>query len=300
MTSYKRLCVVIVVAVTAVVLGAGSAHAAPAPFRLPPLPEPIATWLRPPVPPAKRLADSWAVAQKSIRKATPGQLGVALVPVGSDAAQSFGTLKTGRAWSTFKVPVALAAERKNGASILVKEDKAITFSDNDAAGDLWGSLGGGKASVDAVTAVLREGHDMATRVSSEIDTPRSYPGYTQWALADQARFGAHLPCMPNSKNILDHMGSLAPNQRWGIADLGPKRHAVTAVKGGWGPATDAAPGYLVRQLGLISTDQGEVAVAMAARPASGKFEDGTKMLTKVGDWLGQNFTSIPAGKCSVL
>lgn len=109
MTISKRLCVLIAVAVTTIVLGAGSAHAAPPRFRPPPLPEPIATWLRPPVPPAKRLADSWAVAQKSIRKSIPGQIGVSLVPVGSDAAQSFGSLKTGRAWSTFKVPVALAA-----------------------------------------------------------------------------------------------------------------------------------------------------------------------------------------------
>nr|WP_083835869.1 hypothetical protein [Gordonia otitidis] len=300
MTLIRRVAVVIVVAVAAVVLGTGGAQAAPPPFRLPPLPEPIATWLRPPVPPAKRLSDSWVTAEKSIRKAIPGQVGVALVPVGSDVAQSFGSLKTGRAWSTVKVPVALAAERKNGAAVLAKEDKAITFSDNDAAGDLWGSLGGGKQSVDAVTSVLREGHDMRTRVSSEIDTPRSYPGYTPWALVDQARFGAHLPCMPNTDNILSHMGSVAPNQRWGIADLGPKRHAVTAVKGGWGPATDASPGYLVRQLGLISTDQGEVAIAMAARPRSGKLDDGTKMLTRIGDWLGRNFTSIPAGKCGLL
>ncbi|MGV9860577.1 hypothetical protein ACWDTD_18275 [Gordonia sp. NPDC003425] len=299
----KRFTLTVVAAlVCAVIVGAlagvaGTAQAAPPPFRLPPLPEPLATWLRPPVPPAQKLATSYAAFEKSLRKTNPGQVGVALVPVGTDSPLLFGTLRTGRAWSTLKVPVALAAERRNGPSIATQENKAITFSDNDAASALWGSLGGGRSSVDAVTKVLREGHDVRTHVRSELDTPPTFPGDTQWALADQAVFGAHLPCMPKSDNIIRLMSAVAPNQQWGIARIARHREAVTAVKGGWGPATDASPAYLVRQLGIISTSGGQVAVSMAARPRSGRFEDGTAMLTKVGDWLGRNFSSIPAGRC---
>ncbi|GAA1481609.1 hypothetical protein GCM10009624_20490 [Gordonia sinesedis] len=280
-----------------VVGGAGVAAAAPPGLRLPPLPEPLATWVKPPVPAEKRLASSFAGFSTSMRKTNPGQIGIALVPVGSDATISLGPLKTGRAWSTLKVPVSLAAERKLGYRIADKEKKAIAFSDNDAAGELWGDLGGGRSSVAAVTDVLHEGHDTRTHVSSEADVPRSYPGHTRWALADQALFGAHLPCMPGSEHIIRLMSAVAPNQQWGAATLGRKRNVVTAVKGGWGPVSDASPGYLVRQLAILSTTQGQVAVSMAAIPKSGRFADGTRMLDKMGDWLGRNMTTIPAGRC---
>lgn len=283
-----------------VLAGTGVAGAAPPGLRLPalpPLPEPLATWLKPPVPLDKRLASSFASFEKSMRKSNPGQLGVAVVPVGSDGAISLGPLKTGRAWSTLKVPVSLAAERKLGYRIADQENKAIKFSDNDAAGELWGDLGGGRASVAAVTDVLHEGHDTRTRVSSEADVPKSYPGYTRWALTDQARFGAQLPCMPGSDHIIGLMSSVAANQQWGAATLGRTRDVVTAVKGGWGPASDASSAYLVRQLAILSTSRGQVAVSMAALPKSGKFSDGTAMLNKVGDWLGRNMSVIPSGRC---
>ncbi|MFT4044014.1 MAG: hypothetical protein QM673_12710 [Gordonia sp. (in: high G+C Gram-positive bacteria)] len=286
---------VLTVATALAVSGAGLADGAPATLVLP---EPFATWLRPPATPASRLATSYAAFEKSLRTTIPGRVGVALVPIGTDVPLVFGSLRTGRAWSTMKVPVALAAQRRNGTAVAQDEDKAITFSDNDAASDLWGSLGGGRSSVTAVTAVLREGHDIHTRVSSEADTPASYPGATAWALADQAIFGAHLPCMPNSAKIIRLMSAVGPNQQWGIAELAGHRDAHTAVKGGWGPATDASSAYLVRQLGIITTGGGRVAVSMAARPRSGSFEDGTEMLTKVGRWLARNLALLPLGRCS--
>ncbi|MFW0796251.1 hypothetical protein AAFP30_20730 [Gordonia sp. CPCC 205515] len=263
---------------------------------MPPLPEPIAKLLTPPVPPSKKLAGDFAVLQKSLRRSLPGQVGVAVVPVNSDRAISLGSLRTGRAWSTLKVPVSLAAQRKYGPAVAERENKALTLSDNDAAGALWGSLGGGRVSVDAVTKVLREGHDTRTHVSSEADRPASYPGYTQWALTDQARFGAHLPCMAGSETVIRLMSSVAPNQNWGATKLGHPE-AVTAVKGGWGPATDKSPGYLVRQLAIITTNRGQVAVSMAAVPRSGRFEDGTKMLNRLGAWLGRELATLPMGRC---
>ncbi len=291
-----RCALVVGAVMMSLVVGAGSANAVPLPA-LPPLPEPFASWFTPPEPVDKKLAKSYAALQKSMKKSLPGQLGVAIVPVGSDQVISLGSLKAGRAWSTMKVPVSLAAQRERGPAVARMEDKAITFSDNDAAGELWGALGGGRASVDAVTAVLREGHDTRTHVSSEIDTPASYPGYTSWALRDQALFGAHLPCLPGSEHIIRLMSDVAPNQQWGIARVGRNKGAVTAVKGGWGPATSRTGGHLVRQLGIISTVDGQVAVSMAAIPRSGSFTDGTKMLTRLGNWLGKNLVELPKGRC---
>lgn len=286
--------------VCSVGFGTASASAAPGGIPglpgLPPLPEPIAKLFAPPVPPSKKLATDFAVLQKSMRRSLPGNVGVAIVPVNSDRAIALGTVRTGRAWSTLKVPVSLAAQRKYGVAVAEREDKALTLSDNDAAGALWGSLGGGRVSVDAVTKVLREGHDIRTHVSSEADRPASYPGYTQWALADQARFGAHLPCMAGSETVIRLMSAVAPNQNWGATKLG-RNDAVTAVKGGWGPATDTSPGYLVRQLAVITTNRGQVAVTMAALPRSGRFEDGTTMLNRVGAWLGRELPQLPTGRC---
>lgn len=252
-----------------------------------------------PLQPQRTLASSFTVLRKSMakQKSTAGQVGVVLIPVGADAGQSFGSLKAGRAWSTLKVPVSLASQRRNGVAVADQEAKAIMLSDNEAASGLWGSLGGSRSAVDSVTSVLREGHDLNTRVSSELDVPKSYPGYTNWALIDQAKFGAHLPCMPGSEPIVRLMSSVAPNQQWGIAKVGRSQGAVTAVKGGWGPVSDRQQGYLVRQLGLITTNRGQVAVAMAAIPRSGSFADGKVMLTRVGTWLSQNLRLLPLGQC---
>ncbi|MFW0784534.1 hypothetical protein AAFP35_08415 [Gordonia sp. CPCC 206044] len=288
-----------VVTACAVLFGAATAGASPTwwPKQLPPLPPQIAQLFEPPVPMEKKLAKSFAALQKSMRKSLPGQLGLAIAPVGSDAPISMGNLETGRAWSTLKVPVSLAAERNSGVRIAAKEDKAIVFSDNDAAGDLWGSLGGGASSVQAVTNVLREGHDISTRVSSEADDPPSYPGYTMWSLADQARFAAHLPCLPDAEHVIRLMSSVAANQQWGIAKQVTRHGAVTAVKGGWGPGTGFSSAFLVRQLGVISTNAGQVAVSMAAVPKSNSFSDGTRMLNKIGAWLNRNLASLPTGRC---
>ncbi len=250
-----RFALVVGALAMSVVLGVGSANAVPLPA-LPPLPEPFATWFAPPEPVEKAREELCGPCEVD-EEVAPRQVGVAIAPIGSDQVISFGSLKAGRAWSTMKVPVSLAAQRERGPEVAKMEDKAITFSDNDAAGELWGVLGGGRASVDAVTAVLREGHDTRTHVSSEIDDPPSYPGHTSWALRDQAVFGAHLPCFRDSENIIRLMSQVAPNQQWGIARVGREKGAVTAVKGGWGPATSKSSGHLVRQLGIITTADGQ-------------------------------------------
>lgn len=291
------MAVAIAVAV-GLMVGAGTANAGPIAPGLPSW-EQLIPGLRLPKSPQQQMSSNFALLQKRLakNKRTAGQIGLALVAVGADEGQSYGPLKVGRAWSTLKVPVSLASQRRNGVAVAAKETKAIKLSDNDAAEDLWGSLGPSRAAVDAVTAVLREGHDSTTRVSSELDVPRSYPGYTPWALIDQARFGAHLPCLAGSDQIIRLMSTVAPNQQWGIAKVGRTQGAVTAVKGGWGPVSDTQRGHLVRQLGVITTNHGQVAVSMAAIPKSGSFSAGVAMLTEIGQFLARNMTLLPLGRC---
>ena len=246
--------------------------------------------------PKAQLDKSFRSLTKSMAKSLPGQVGIAITPVGGDVPISFGSLKTARAWSTLKVPVSIAAQRRLGVEVLPQELKAIEFSDNAAAENLWAVLGGGQQSVDAVTAVLREGHDLRTRVSSEVDRPRSYPGYTPWALADQSIFAAHLPCLPDSGQVLNYMSHVAPNQQWGVAK--PRTRGVrAAVKGGWGPSSDTDGREVVRQVAVITTPRGQYGVSVAALPRSGSFSDGTAMVTRVGKWLLRNLDKFPAGRC---
>ena len=271
-------------------IGVGAAGA------LPNLPIPHIPGLTPPPVSTPQLTKSFDRAARGIVKDVPGRLGVAITPVGGDATLSFGSLRTARAWSTLKVPVSIAAQRAHGAAVGADIAAAIRKSDNAAAEKLWGSLGGGQRSVDAVTAVIREGHDGTTHVNSEIDEPHSYPGATDWPLIGQSVFAAHLPCLPDSGPVLGHMRAVEANQRWGVKTL-RKKGVTTAVKGGWGPVSDATGKYVVRQLAVVTTPTGQFAVSMAALPKSGSFEDGTAMLTRVGRWIGANLAKLPVGRC---
>ncbi len=272
----------------AVVLAGGFALGAGAAGALPVLPNVNVT------PPASK-----AKLSKSFTRATrglSGSVGLAITPVGGDSTMSFGPVRTARAWSTLKVPVSIAAERVNGPRVAGDVRAAIRRSDNTAAEDLWDSMRSNSRAVDEVTAVLREGHDPRTHVASQIDRPSSYPGATQWTLARQARFGAHLPCLPDSSRVLGHMAAVESNQQWGVKIL-RQRGVSTAVKGGWGPVSDATGKYVVRQLGVVTTPRGAFAVSMAALPSSGSFDDGIAMLNRVGRWVGSNIGSMPVGTC---
>lgn len=281
---------------SAVMAGSGTAQGLPGLPDLPGLPNGS---LGAAVVPKAELDKSFRKLTKSMGKSMPGRVGIAITPVNGDTPVSFGSLTTARAWSTLKVPVSIAAQRKHGSAVLDQETKAIEFSDNESAEELWGLLGGGHASVDAVTSVLREGHDAATRVSSELDEPASFPGATPWALTDQSVFAAHLPCIPDTGDVLRHMAHVAPNQQWGVAK--PKSAGVTAaVKGGWGPATGTGGGQVVRQLGVITTDRGQYGVSIAALPRNGSLTTGTAMVTRLGRWLLLNLGKFPAGTCAVL
>jgi len=241
------------------------------------------------------LNKSFGKASKSITKAIPGRVGVAITPTGSGEPLFFGTVKTARAWSTLKAPVALAAERAHVADLTALENKSIRDSDNASAEAIWGALGSTQSAIDAVTAVLREGGDARTVIASELSSPPSFPGATQWATTDQSVFAANMTCLAGAEPVIANMSHVGTNQRWGLAK--GKKGVSTAVKGGWGPVSDATGKYVVRQLATVTTDRGAVGVSLVAVPKSGSFEDGTRMLTRLGDWVQRNLKTMPAGQC---
>ena len=225
--------------------------------------------------------------------ATLGQpVGVSIAPVGGGDALSFGDQVPQVAWSTIKVPLALAAQRKNG--VLPAEAPAIVDSDNGSAEALWASLGTAEQAAQAVTAVLREGGDQTTIVPSVKSRPEfTVFGQTVWALDDAATFTAQLPCLPDSGEVVGLMGRVSANQSWGIEVI-PNR--TTAVKGGWGPSPDG--GYVVRQIGIVTRKDGkQTAVALSTYAPGASMGSGIAALNQVGEWIGANMAALPGGRC---
>lgn len=235
-----------------------------------------------------KLAASFAALEKQLS----APVGLALVPVGGGDVVTFGDQTVGVAWSTSKVPLAVAAERKNGATDA--ETRAIVNSDNAAAETLWESLGTPDQAAAAMTAVLREGGDEHTTVPATRLRPEfSIFGQTRWALTDAATFAGNLPCLRGTKHVLSLMENVAGNQQWGLKAIGNR---TSAVKGGWGPTEGG--GYLVRQLGVLTMRDGrQVGVAMSTQTTAGSMEPGTAVLSAVGQWMSKHLAALPAGRC---
>lgn len=219
----------------------------------------------------------------------PADSGIALVPVGRPDAAAATGLDRDVAWSSIKVPLAIAALR---AGVAAPEDVelAITISDNGSAERLWEGLGGGEPAAAAVEAVLREGGDVTTVVPRE----RQREGFTvfgqaQWSTLDQARFAAALPCMadPAARQIYEMMGRIDPSQQWGLGALGAH------FKGGWGPGVSG--GYLARQLGVIDTGGGQMGVAVIAR--GGDLGGAQQALGQIVTQLEARGGQLPGGQC---
>ncbi|MET3859736.1 hypothetical protein ABIE38_000633 [Dietzia sp. 2505] len=220
---------------------------------------------------------------------TSRPVGIAVTAVGGGSdVLSAGDVRSGVAWSTIKVPLAVAAARASPSS-LEAATTAITASDNAAAERLWDSLGGGAASASGISAVLADGGDSTTQVpTARTRAEYSIFGQTQWPLVDQARFGSLLPCIGSSNRVLDLMGQVSPDQSWGLGRIPGAR-----FKGGWGPGESG--GYLVRQFGIVPAAEGELAVAIAVESAS--FDEGVGTLSGVADALALRLPSIQGGRC---
>ncbi|MFD3743170.1 hypothetical protein [Nocardia sp. NPDC058633] len=233
------------------------------------------------------LAADFTELQQGLR----GSAGLAIMPVGGEKMVTFGTWTTGPAWSTIKVPLAIAALR-NSPSYSSYASAAITASDNGAADTLWASLGGGADAAQAVQNVLREGGDTSTTVpKTRTRADASIYGQAEWTLADQVRFASQLPCIPQSERVVGLMQQIIESHHWGLGAFGSAE-----FKGGWGP--DHGGKYLVRQFGLIDSPTGRIAIAFAAQPDSGSFSDGMTMLDKMTTLISGHLTELAGGHCS--
>jgi len=222
-----------------------------------------------------------------------GELGATVGASGSADPAVGGSLRTGSAWSTIKVPIAMRVVEDAGGpgQLTVAQrsqiQRALTASDNAAAGELFGGLaarhGGVPGAARAVTDVLREAGDGATEVSTKGRDGFSPYGQTEWSLRAQHRFMAALAggCVgsrASSRYLLGLMGKVT-SDRWGFGSAG----APARWKGGWGPGTDGR--YLVRQMGVLTVGGRPVVVTIAARPADGTFASGQAMATRTAQWL---------------
>jgi hypothetical protein len=219
-------------------------------------------------------------------------VGIAVSAVGTGQVPIIlGDWKSGPAWSTIKVPLVIAALREeNPPKVTDAMTAAITESDNAAAESIWATLGDPVTAAHKVEAVLRQTGDATTVQSKKVRPEFTAFGQTAWSLTNQVRFTSVAGCDSVNASIFALMGRVARDQRWGIGGIPDAQ-----FKGGWGPSPTGS--YLVRQLGVLSAPHGRIAVALAAQPSSGKFEDGTAALTEMARWLTAHLGSLPVGQC---
>lgn len=220
-----------------------------------------------------------------------GTVAVSVAAVGGDSTVTVAPAQRGEvAWSTIKVPVALAVVRA-GASHSADVTAALTESDNAAAEALWASLGPPATAARAVDAVLADGADTTTTVQqNRVRAEFTAFGQTVWSNDSQARFAAHLPCLDQAEPILEHMRNVVAGQRWGAGEI-----PGAAIKGGWGP--DESGAYLVRQFAIVPHRTGQTAIAISAHPRKGTFDAGVELVSATARWLAARIDRLPAGSC---
>lgn len=233
-----------------------------------------------------------SVSLDSLVGSVDGEVGVTLGAVGGDPSVVGGTLNSGSAWSTIKVPIVLRVladtTGSDGLNSRQNElaDRAITVSDNEAAAELFEGLershGGLSGASAATTEVLREGGDSSTSVSTVGRGSFSTYGQTEWSLPEQHRFMSSLVagCVGSSASrryVLDLMSRNA--DVWGFGALG----LPAAWKGGWGPGVDGR--YLVRQMGEVEVDGRPIVATVAAIASDGQFESAQVIATRAAQWV---------------
>ena len=143
------------------------------------------------------------------------------------------------AWSTVKVPIAIAALRDGASPELV--DLAIKESDNDAAYALWSHVQWTEGDAGSAVKSLLKEYDSTGEFAEPF-------GYSTWLLEEQAKFGVHLPCIPEAEQVYDAMDDIVEWQ-----DNGLDRLPHTRAKGGWG-LSEEDNGYTHRQIGVRETE----------------------------------------------
>lgn len=252
---------------------------------------------------APLLASGAGASWKELERSLPARVGVAVSPLGHGTARNLGTLRSGPAWSTIKVPILVTAMREPGGSLSSTEEAwaraALTASDNEAAANLFGEIenarGGLSGASKAVEATLRLAGDTTTVVTTAPPPSGAISTYgqTDWSLPASTRFLRSLArgCLLGpeaTEYVLGLMEEVVPEQRWGLGAVGFGPAWQVAFKGGWGPKGSSSGAYLVRQSGVLRHSNAGVAVALGAEADSGSFEAGIEALGQVATWLHEN------------
>lgn len=245
----------------------------------------------------------------SLAASMPGQIGLAVAPLGSGSVETFGPLQGGHAWSTIKVPILVTLMRERPEGLSSEEQAwaaaALTASDNGAAAALFdrleeihGGLAGASAAVGETLAAAR---DSSTTVAIAPPPPGAVSTYgqTEWTLEGSTAFYRALArdCLLSQERteyVIGLMEEVVPEQRWGLGEAGFDSSLQVAMKGGWGPESS---GYLVRQAGLLRDGASGVAVTIIAQ--DGTYEAGAADLTRIATWLRENLRGLggPAAGC---
>lgn len=232
------------------------------------------------------------------------RVGVAVRSLAAGALITAGSLPTGVAWSTIKVPLVLARyrladERHENDRDRIDElaARALTRSDNAAAAELFADIETAKGGLVGASRYVGEelgaAGDHVTKINT-VDPGNGFSTYgqTQWSLSAGTQFYRQLAraCVPPRHSIgrvLTLMGSVIPSQRWGIGAVTWPRASTVRFKGGWGP--DQTGGYLVRQFGIVQSSDGRgFAVALIARPDDRRFGTGVKVLNDLAAAVAGN------------
>ena len=243
---------------------------------------------------ASKLEASFASLQSEVS----GQIGLAY-SLGPGQIEQLGSLEVGHAWSSFKVPIVVTLMANQGHVLTAEQESlaasAITASDNNAAAALFSALdaktGGGASS--AIEAVLSTSGG-ATKVATAPPPPGAVSswGQTEWSLTASTAFYGALVCGaygPREAALaLGDMENVIAEQQWGLGQAGFPSGTQVAFKAGWGPDGSESGPYLVRQAGVIRSENGQLVVTIAAQDSSGSFEAGVADLDQVADWVAEN------------
>ena len=231
------------------------------------------------------------------------QVGAAVTAPGnkdSSSVQVGGSWTGGRAWSTIKVPLSIAAIQKNASAGTVTDpyggscshsigsavNLAITQSDNCAAWWLWTALGGdGSSAAGDVTSVISSGGDSSTSVTSNGDGGSLTSGKTTWSLLGQAIFMANISSIGGSESVMNEMRT---------HNAGDGAHGLNTftsmAKGGWGNDGGTSA---TRQLGIIKLSNGKCSAVAIGTNAGSNFS----ILDQIAQVLLNHQDELPSGNC---
>jgi hypothetical protein len=242
---------------------------------------------------------------ESFAAGAPGEVAIAVSPLGGGDAVEAGETGPARAWSTMKAPLVVALiESAGGLPGLTGEeqeqaDAALTASENEAALTLFDGLaereGGDAAASAAIEAVLRRAGDEETEVNTE-PSPDGFStfGQTIWRPAASNLFfralaGGCLLDRQGTDYVLSLMTDVVADQRWGLGESPTPGDAEVAFKGGWGP--EPGGGYLVRQSGIVTAgDEGYVisVVAIPSDTSEAAFGAGRELVSEATALVAEN------------